>query len=176
MKYSTENLSNFFICLSSISFCSSFSTFSIKGSGTLLLSCCVGWNVWWNVDLATWFFDFPILVHKLGYFWNIHGAMLFCVECKPCIFSPGFVNASWAPSFVVCPALVGWLCLETTNIWQLFASVLSDFRSSCIVWSTLILIMLKHLNSPIFASVIIILFPNFFCKDFCRLSGYESIL
>ena len=52
MKNSSEHFSSFIVCLSSISFCSSFSTLSIKWSCTLLPLSCVGWNVWWKVDFA----------------------------------------------------------------------------------------------------------------------------
>ena len=89
--YSSEHLPNFIICLSS--------TLSIRWSGTLLSLCCVGWNVWWNMDLARWFLDFLILVHRCGYFWNTHFAMLICTECILCIFSSGFLYTRWIPSF-----------------------------------------------------------------------------
>ena len=92
MKYSSENLCNFIIFLSSMSLCSSLSALSISWSGALLPLCCIGWNVWWNVDFAMWFFDLvPILVQRCGYFWNTHFAKLFCIECIFCIFSPGSV-------------------------------------------------------------------------------------
>ena len=45
IKYSSEHLSNLIFCLSSINLFNSFSTLSIKCSGTRLLLCCVGWNV-----------------------------------------------------------------------------------------------------------------------------------
>ena len=91
IKYSSDHLSNLIICLSSMSLFNSLSTLSIRWSGTRLPLCCVGWNELWNVDFVMWFFDFPILVHKSGYFANIHFAMLFCIGCMLCIFSPGFL-------------------------------------------------------------------------------------
>ena len=92
LKYSSKHLSYFIICLSSISFWSSFSTLSIRWSGTLLLLCCVGWNVWWNVDFATWFLNFPILVHMCGFF-GIPILQCYFILIIYCIFSPGLVSA-----------------------------------------------------------------------------------
>ena len=56
------------ICLFCISLSNSSSTFSSKCTGTLRPFCWFG--VWFclNIDLVMWFFDFPILVHRWGYF------------------------------------------------------------------------------------------------------------
>ena len=133
IKYSSEHLSNLFICLSSISLFNSFSILSIKCSGTLFPLCCVGWNVLWNVDFAMWFFDFPILAHRWGYFWSIHFAMLFCGEFMLCIFSPDVLKVNSIPSFwrMSLPCRFTVFC-GTTRIWQLRTVVLPDVRSSWI--------------------------------------------
>ena len=75
IKYSSEHFSNLIICLSSISFSSSFSTFSIR---------CIGFKYCLNVDLATWFLDLRKRLHK----WRKIFVCYFFVFCwnEICIF------------------------------------------------------------------------------------------
>ena len=119
MKYSSEHFSNLIICLSSISFLSSFSTLSIRWMGTLLPLCCVGLKFCLNVDLAMWFFDFPKRVHRCGKFLKI-----LCVICcwsglmKLIVFSPCFVCAGGSPVFVVCPCPVGSRCCVALPVFH----------------------------------------------------------
>ena len=68
MNSSSEHFSNFMICLSSISFWSSFSTFSRKCRGNRLPLCWDGVYSVLKIDFAMWFFERPNFVHKCGYF------------------------------------------------------------------------------------------------------------
>ena len=101
MKYSSEHFIRRFICLSSIKVSSSFSTRSNRCSGTLLPLCCVGLKFSLNVDFAMWFFDLPSLVHRCGYFLNIH-LFIFCSmvvsEIKPTVLPIGLDALKWTPS------------------------------------------------------------------------------
>ena len=133
IKFSSEHLSNLIICLSSMNLFNSLSTLSVRWSGTRLPLCCVGWNELWNVDFAMWFFDFPILVHNSGYFSNIYFAMLFCIGCMLCIFSPGVLEVNSIPSFWRVSLLSRFTVFcGTTRIWQLRAVVLPVTRFSWI--------------------------------------------
>ena len=69
-----------------------------------------GWNELWNVAFAMWFFDFPILVHKWGYFSNIHFAMLFCLVVCYVFSHLVFCRIIRSRVFGGCPFLVGSLC------------------------------------------------------------------
>ena len=168
MKYSSEHFSNLIICLSSISFLSSFSTLSIRWMGTLLPFCCVGLKYCLNVDLAMWFFDFPKRVHRCGKFLKI-----FCVICfwsglmKLIVFSPCFVCVRWIPNFcsMSLPSRFTVLC-GTTSISQSFATEFPDERCNLSVLVILILLLLKHRNSPSLGVLFCISFPSLFIKLF----------
>ena len=153
MKYSSEHDVSFLICLSSIKFLSSFSTFSTRCSGIRLPLCCVGLISLLNVDFATWFRDLPSLVHRCGYFWNIHLDILKWVF----VMLSKFLSTSFCcvpivrrrPSLSMMSLPIIFIVLVSTNRnVQFFAVDVLDVMSTWIVPSMLILLLLKHLNSP----------------------------
>ena len=152
MKYSSENDVSFLTCLSSVNFSSSFSTFSTRCSGIRLPLCCVGLISLLNVDFATWFCDLPSLVHKCGYFWNIHLDILKWVFVMLSKFLPPFCCVPIVrrrPSLSMMSLPIIFIVLVSTNrIVQFFAVDVRDVMSTWIVPSMLILLLLKHLNSP----------------------------
>ena len=86
IKYSSERLSIFIICLSSRVCWILFLLYLLGGVVPVFL-----YAVWGGTCCGMWIFDFLILVHKWEYFSNIHTAMLFCIDCILRIFSPGVV-------------------------------------------------------------------------------------
>ena len=79
MNSSSEHFSCLMICLSSISFLSSFSTFSSRCNGTRRPLCWEGVYADLKIDFAMWFFERPRQVHRCGYFWNTHFIMFLSV-------------------------------------------------------------------------------------------------
>ena len=99
-KRSSGYFSSFEICLSCINLSSSISTFSSKWSGTRRPFCCIGLWFCLNIDLATWFFDFPSLVQRCGYLLYIHLMMFFSVSIEE-------MELIWLPG-----DLLGFWCIE----------------------------------------------------------------
>ena len=122
-------------------------------------------NPFLKVDFATWFFDMPNLVHRCGYFWNIHLDIFCCVlDLLNNFTSPWFccgeiVKRSPSLSITSFPIMIIVL-MSTSSIVQFFAIDDPDVISTWIVPSMLILLFLKHLNSPIdFSGCFIFVFP-----------------
>ena len=134
MKSSSEHLSNFIICFSSMSFCSSSSTLSSNWSGTGRPFCCDVVYCDLNIDFAIWFLERPSLVHKCGYLWNIHFIMFFSVWIWEITLSflPGFLFALRVmPSFLsISLPMMLFVRFFTINTLRVFAVHDPDFMSS----------------------------------------------
>ena len=108
MNSSSEHLSSFMICFSSMSFCNSCSTLSSKCTGTRLPLCWDGLYCVLKIDFAMWFLERPNLVHSCGYLLNIHFMMFFSVW----IFE---INLTVLPArFLVCAECDTQFCKDVS--------------------------------------------------------------
>ena len=134
MKSSSEHLSNFVICFSSmIFFCSSCSTLYNKWSGTLCSLCWDG--VYWdlNIHFAIGNWERPSLVHKCGYLWNIYFYVFLRMDFRKwIIFLPGFLFALRVmPSFVsMSLPMMLFVWFSTIKTLRVFVFQDFDFMSS----------------------------------------------
>ena len=106
-----------------------------------------------KVDFATWFLDLPSPVHRSGYLWNIHLDILWCVlDILSNFFSPcecGGVIVRRRPSLSIMSLPMMFIVfVSTSSMLQFFAVLVPEVMSTWIVPSILILLLLKHLNSP----------------------------
>ena len=86
---------------------------------------------------------------------------------KLIVFSPCFVCVRWIPSFcsISLPSRFTVLC-GTTSISQSFATEFPDERCILSVLIILILLLLKHRNSPSLGVLFCIYFPSLFIRLF----------
>ena len=138
----------------------------------------MGRNSFLNVNFATWFFDLPNLVHRCGYLLNILLDIRWCVfEILNKFSSPLFVvivrrRPNW--SMMSLPMML-MVLLQIRSIVQFFALNEPDGMSTWIVPIMSILLLLKHLNSPIdLFGCFIGVFP--FASSFCAVSIFMKLL
>ena len=149
MNSSSEHFSSLMICLSSINFLSSFSTFSRRCSGTRLPLCWEGVYVDLKIDFAMWFFERPRRVHKCGYFWKTHFIIFFSVwrlDMKLMGLPVFFEALSVIPNFDSRSLpMILFVLFFTMRTLQLFAVHDPDCMSMMSTPSISMLLLLKHL-------------------------------
>ena len=149
MNSSSEHFSSLMICLSSIYFLSSFSTFSSRCNGTRRPLCWEEVYADLKIDFAMWFFERPRRVHRWGYFWNTH-FIIFLPAWRSDMKLMGlpvfFEALSVIPSFDSRSLpIILFVLFFTMRTLQLFAVHDPDFMSMMSTPSISMLLLLKHL-------------------------------